>query len=112
MFTKHDQERFIEKLPGVRLKTLVFGEKTLMTNLIISKGAIIPPHSHIHEQTGFLKSGCLEFIIDGKRITANPGDSWMIPGNVFHGATAIEDSNVIEVFSPIRDDYLPVNGNT
>jgi len=108
MFTKHSPEGYIEKLPGVRLKTLVFGEKTLLTNLIIFKGATIPTHNHIHEQTGFLQSGCLEFLIDGNKIIANPGDSWIIPGNVSHGATAIEDSNVIEVFSPVREDYLPV----
>jgi quercetin dioxygenase-like cupin family protein len=107
MFTKYSSEGFIEKLPGVRLKTLAFGEKTLITNLLIAKGANIPCHNHIHEQTGFLKSGCLEFLIDGKRIVANPGDSWMIPGYILHGATAVEDSDVIEVFAPVREDYLP-----
>jgi quercetin dioxygenase-like cupin family protein len=49
----------------------------------------------------------MDFLVDGKHFPANPGDSWNIAGNIEHGATALEESVVIEVFSPVREDYLP-----
>lgn len=97
-----------EVIKGVHLKTLVYGNQTLMVEVKFEKGAVIPTHGHPHEQTGYLISGQLEFVIDGKTIIANPGDSWSIPGDVEHSATAIvEETVVIEVFSPVREDYLP-----
>jgi quercetin dioxygenase-like cupin family protein len=107
MFTKTSHLGFQEKLNGVTLKTLTFGEKTLLSNIKLKRGAVIPPHQHPHEQTGFLLSGCLDFVINGEYFTAGPGDSWTILGNIIHGAEAREDSNVIEVFAPVREDYLP-----
>ena len=107
MFTKSDPDGYLEKLKGVMQKTLTYGEKTLLTNIQFSKGAIIPSHQHPHEQTGFLISGGMDFNIDGQHFIAEPGDSWTIQGNIPHGAVALEESSVIEVFSPVREDYLP-----
>lgn len=107
MFTKLNSEGYQEKLKGVMQKTLVHGENTLMTNVKIAKGSVIPVHHHIHEQTGFLRTGILEFNFDGEVLRAHPGDSWMILKDVPHSATAIEDCDVVEVFSPVRADYLP-----
>jgi quercetin dioxygenase-like cupin family protein len=49
----------------------------------------------------------LGLIIGDERFDAKPGDSWCIPGDVVHGAEILEDSVVVEVFSPVREDYLP-----
>ena len=92
---------------GVHLTTLVYGEKTLMGEFKISKGAVIPTHAHPHEQTGIMISGLLRFNVEGNITEAEAGDSWCIPGNVEHSAEALEDSVVVEVFSPVREDYLP-----
>ena len=78
-----------------------------MTEIRLEKGAVIPPHKHPHEQTGFMISGHMDFLVDGMHFIARPGDSWNIPGDVEHGATALEESVVVEVFSPVREDYLP-----
>ena len=107
MFEKRKAGGTTEVIKGIHLKTLVYGDKTLMTEVRLEKGAVIPNHSHPHEQTGYLISGHLDFIVDGKPITAKPGDSWSIAGNVKHSATAIAETVVIEVFSPVREDYLP-----
>lgn len=107
MFTKSSNQGYQEKLKGVMLKTLVHGEKTLLANIKLAKGAFIPPHRHIHEQSGFLVSGCLDFVIDREHFVAEPGDSWTIPGNIPHGVEALKESSIIEVFSPVREDYLP-----
>jgi len=107
MFKKTKPSGYTELVEGVHLKTLVHGNQTLMTEVRFEKGAVIPLHGHPHEQTGYLVSGHMEFMVDGKRIDTNPGDSWNIPGNIEHGATALEESLVVEVFSPVREDYLP-----
>ena len=107
MFRKTKPSGHTELIKGVHLKTLVHGDQTLLTEVRLEKGAVIPPHSHPHEQTGYLVSGHMDFLVDGEHHIAKPGDSWNIAGSVEHGATAIEASVVVEVFSPVREDYLP-----
>jgi quercetin dioxygenase-like cupin family protein len=107
MFKKSTSGKHTELIRGVHLKTAVYGKQTLLTEVRMDQGAVIPPHKHPHEQTGYLVSGQLEFLVNGEHITAHPGDSWNIAGDVEHGATAVVDSVVVEVFSPVREDYLP-----
>jgi len=106
MFTARQTEGYRELLPGVRLRTLVHGELTLMGEFQIDAGAVIPVHQHPYEQTGYLVSGRLRFEVEGAERVAGPGDSWNLARGVVHGATALEDAVVVEVFSPPRQDYL------
>lgn len=106
MFYKKNDSGYKEKIDGVRLKTLSYGKRTSFTEVLLKKGSVIPLHSHEHEQTGYMVKGKLLFIIDGEQQIAEVGDSWNIAGNVEHSAEALEDSVVIEVFSPVREDYL------
>ena len=89
------------------MKTLVYGNRTMLCEFRFKKGAIAPEHQHTHEQTGYLVSGSLRFISNGEEIVVAQGDSWNIASDVRHSAEALEDSVVIEVFSPLREDYLP-----
>lgn len=110
MFTKRNtQAGYVELADGISIKTLTHGEKTLTAQFVLQKGSAIPLHQHLFEQTGYLIEGKMEFIIDGERYVAEPGDSWNIGGNIEHSAIALEDSVVLEVFAPLRDDYLPMN---
>ena len=77
-----------------------------MAEFCLRQGAVLPRHSHPHEQTGYLVSGRIRVFIGMEEYEALSGDSWCIPGGVEHGAEILEDSIAIEVFSPIRDDYL------
>jgi len=107
MFNKADDHGFKEMVEGVRFKTSVYGEKTLMGEFRAEKGASVPRHSHPHEQTGYLISGRMTFVIGKENFTVEAGDSWSIPGNVEYSAEFLEKSVVLEVFSPVRDEYLP-----
>ena len=107
MFRKATDDGFQRPLDGIEMKTLVHGEKTLMTTFRLTKGAQLPLHAHPHEQTGYLVSGRIRLHIDGKPFDCDPGDSWCISANVEHGADILEDAVAIEVFSPVREDYLP-----
>ena len=107
MFRKKDTGESRQLLDGISLTTLVHGDKTLMGKFKIAKGSAIPTHSHPHEQTGIMISGKLRFIVDGEIKDVEAGDSWCLPGGVEHSAEALDDAVVIEVFSPVREDYLP-----
>ena len=107
MFCKKGAAECRQLAPGVELSTLVHGEKTLMGEFRIAKGSLVPAHAHPHEQTGILISGKLRFKVEAETFDAEPGDSWCIPGSIEHSAEALLDSVVVEVFSPVREDYLP-----
>jgi len=106
MFRKRNDNGYREVLDKIRQKTLVHGEKTLLTEFRLDKGAVLPRHSHPHEQTGYLLSGRLDLTIGAETHQVEPGDSWCISGNAEHSAVAREDSIAIEVFSPVREDYI------
>ena len=111
MFHKSNSSDYKQMLEGIKIKTLVFGEKTLLTEFRLEKESKIPRHSHPHEQTGYLVSGRMLLFIGDESFETAAGDSWSIPGNVEHSAEIIEDSIAVEVFSPVRKDYLPDNLN-
>ena len=107
MFEKRSDGRYDPAVAGIERKTLVHGGRTLMTEFRLRKGSVLPRHAHPHEQTGYLVRGRLRLSIGIEEYEAEAGDSWCIPGGVEHGADILEDSVAIEVFAPVRDDYLP-----
>ena len=107
MFYKRENSEYKVALEGVKYKTLTWGQKSLLSEFKLAKGSIIPTHKHPHEQTGYLISGRMRFDIAGEKFLAEPGDSWCIHGNIVHSVNVLEDTVVIEIFSPVREEYLP-----
>jgi quercetin dioxygenase-like cupin family protein len=107
MFAKYSPEGFLTPVPGIQMKTFVYGENSLLTRFHLKKGSLLPKLSHPQEQTGFLVSGKIRLFIGTEAFLAEPGDTWSIKGGIEHWAEIIEDSAAIEVFAPIREDYLP-----
>ena len=107
MFAKHIENGYSLPIEGINQKTLVHGERTLMTEFLLSKSSTLPRHTHPHEQTGYLVKGRILLSIGTEEYDVLPGDSWCIPGGVEHGAEILENSVAIEIFSPVREDYLP-----
>lgn len=107
MFLKASNDGYHSPIKGISQKTLVYGDKTLMTEFRLKKGSILPRHSHPHEQTGYLVSGKIRLHIEDQSYDCGPGDSWCVAGNAEHGADVIEDAVAIEVFSPVREEYIP-----
>ena len=96
-----------ELLPGVFMKALTYGEKSMLCEFKLNQGALIPAHHHLHEQTGYLVQGSLRFFGDEGEFVVTPGCSWCFKGDLVHGAEALVDSVIVEVFSPVRQEYLP-----
>jgi unsaturated pyranuronate lyase len=107
VFTSGGDDGYLDALPGIRRRTLSYGDATLMTEFRLRGGAVLPVHDHVYEQTGYLVAGRLRLTIDDETRDVGPGDSWSIPGGVEHGAVALADTVAVEVFSPVREDYLP-----
>ena len=109
MFYKSESSGYKQAIAGIQLKTLVYGERTLCVEFRLEKGSKLPAHKHPHEQTGYLVDGRIRLSIGEQTFEAEPGDSWCIPGDIDHSAEIMVDSVAIEVFSPVREDYLPEN---
>jgi quercetin dioxygenase-like cupin family protein len=107
MFATTSTEGFEPALPGIERRTLVYGQLTLATEFRMQAGSTLPLHKHPCEQTGYLVSGRMRMTIAGEQFDATRGASWCIPADVLHGAEILEDSVAIEIFSPVRPDYLP-----
>jgi len=107
MITKNEEAAWHEMIPGISVSTLVYGENTLMARFRLEERSFLPLHAHPHEQTGYLVSGRMTMTIDGTEHHFGPGDSWNIASGVEHGAVIHETCLAIEVFCPVRQDYMP-----
>ncbi len=106
MIVKGRSKCYNKVLEGVTIKNLVHGEKTHLIQVKLKKGTVVPEHQHHQEQSGYLISGSLRFFRGKEEAIALPGDSWVFAGETPHGVEALEDTVVIELFSPAREEYL------
>lgn len=94
-----------ELVPGTTAR-LAWGEKLMLSLVEIGPGAVVPMHSHPHEQGGIVVEGEFDFIIGGERRRLKAGDMYLIPGGVPHSAVGLDRKAVaLDVFAPPRDDY-------
>lgn len=91
---------------GVKRKFLGFDNQIMMVKVKFDKGAIGSPHDHFHTQATYCAQGKFEFVIDGEKQIVNAGDGVYIEPNLLHSATCIEEGILIDVFSPVREDFL------
>jgi quercetin dioxygenase-like cupin family protein len=92
---------------------LAWGEKIMLSRVRIAPDGVIPRHSHPHEQAGVCLSGEFELEVDGEARRIRPGDMWIIPGGTMHSARGVGVPAVaLDVFTPLREDYLPPDRRT
>ena len=87
-------------------RKVITGEKAMVAQVFIAKGGVVPTHQHESEQITYILEGALEFEIEGRSIVVSAGQVLRIPSNVPHRAVALEDTLDLDVFSPIREDWL------
>lgn len=91
---------------GVSLDSLALGEKSQVTKMNYVLGNFASPHRHPYEQSGYVISGKYELIIGNEKYELNTGDSYSVPSNQIHSFRVIEAGEVIDVFTPPREDYI------
>jgi quercetin dioxygenase-like cupin family protein len=87
-------------------RRIITGEKAMVAQVFLVKGAVVPEHKHESEQITYILEGALLFEIDGKEILVGKGQVLRIPSWKPHKATALEDTLDLDIFSPIREDWL------
>jgi len=87
-------------------RKIITGEKAMVAQVFLAKGAIVPEHHHESEQITYILEGALKFEIEGKEIVVAKGEVLRNPSNVPHKAVALEDTLDLDIFSPIRHDWI------
>ncbi|MGJ3239505.1 MAG: cupin domain-containing protein [Anaerolineae bacterium] len=95
----------IEMIEGVHRRTMATTDEAMLCQFVLETDAVVPTHHHMNDQVGYVVSGKIEMTIGDKVQVLKPGDSYAIPGGIHHSAIALEDSVIIDVFSPPREDY-------
>ena len=101
----YDELNPVDQFPGVVRRTLVSGDNLTLVEIRIAPGAEVPEHTHPHEQAGHVASGRVRFRIGAAEHELGPGDSYLIPGDLPHHVRALDAATLIEVFSPVREEF-------
>ena len=105
-FVRFDDLPSFALAPGVLGRPL-FGHGAMLNVIDFEPGATVPPHSHPHEQLGIVLRGMQALVIDGVAHELGPMEGYVLPGGVEHSAyCGPEGALVIDVFQPVREDYL------
>jgi quercetin dioxygenase-like cupin family protein len=91
---------------GLRRQVLAYNKGLMLVRHVMDKGWVGARHSHPHEQLVYVIRGHLRFAGGDETFEARDGDSFVVPGGLEHQASAIEESEVLDVFTPAREDYM------
>jgi quercetin dioxygenase-like cupin family protein len=96
----------LETMSDVISRKVISGEKAMVAQVFIKKDGVVPEHHHESEQITYILEGALKFELEGREVVVRAGEVLHIPSNVPHRAVALEDTLDLDVFSPIRVDWL------
>jgi quercetin dioxygenase-like cupin family protein len=96
----------LEKITEMISQKIVAGEREMLAQIYLKRGALVPMHAHESEQMTYILQGALRVLVDGEEITVREGEVLHIPSGVPHQAEALEDTFELDLFSPIRQDWL------
>lgn len=93
---------------SLQIRRKIFTPGTQLMSMLVEfkQGGFGPEHAHPHEQLGFVVKGKIKMVLDNKEIVAEAGEQVLVPSNVPHSILALEDSLVLETFTPLREDLL------
>ena len=100
-----------EDIPREALKPdlarrLISTDRMMLAHVYLEKGCVVPTHAHENEQVSCVLSGALRFHFGDRDVLVRSGDVMQIPPNVAHGVDVVEDCVVVDVFCPVRQDWL------
>jgi quercetin dioxygenase-like cupin family protein len=91
---------------GVRRKILGYDDALMMVRVEFKKGAIGYLHHHPHRQVSYIERGSFEVQIGGEKKILRAGDCYFASPNIEHGVVALEESRLLDVFAPMREDFV------
>ncbi len=95
-----------EQLNPLLTRQFVSGEKAMLSRIMLKQGCVVPEHAHHNEQISLIVSGALEFVVSGVAQVVRAGEILVIPPHAPHSATALEDTENLDLFAPPRQDWI------
>ena len=105
----NSQNPWIAICPGIKRRTIAHGEKMYQMLAQLDAGSRMSPHQHPHEQIAHVLSGRMRLIVDGTPHELIAGQAFYLASNVPHGVETIEETMVLDTFSPPREDLLALD---
>src|SRR3984893_9260344 len=99
----------LEVMSEMISRKIISGDKAMVAQVFLKKDAVVPEHHHESEQITYILEGALKFELEGKEVVVHKGEVLHIPSNVPHRAVALEDTLGLDIFAPIRKDWLTKN---
>src|SRR6202140_3459802 len=99
----------LETMSDLISRKVATGEKAIVAQVFLKKDAVVPEHHHESEQITYIMEGALKFELEGREVIVRKGEGLHIPSNVPHRAVAVENTLDLDIFSPIRIDWLTKN---
>jgi len=96
----------LEKITEMVSQKFIAGEREMLAQIYLKRGALVPMHAHESEQMTYVLQGALKFLVDGEEVTVREGEVLHIPAGTPHQAEALDDTFELDVFSPVRADWL------
>jgi len=96
----------LDKITEMVSQKIVTGEREMVAQVYLKRGTLIPMHTHDSEQMTYILQGALRFLVEGEEIIVREGEVLHIPSRIPHQAEALDETFELDVFSPIRQDWL------
>ncbi len=106
LFISSKETEWEEVATGVRRQILGYDSELMMVRVVFEKGAVGALHSHLNRQVSYVESGSFEITISGEKKILTKGDSFFVPPGVEHEAVALENGCLVDIFNPVRIDFL------
>ncbi|HKD06803.1 MAG TPA: cupin domain-containing protein [Bryobacteraceae bacterium] len=101
----------LESMSDVISRRVFSGELGMVAQVYLKKDAVVPLHEHESEQITYIMEGALKFELEGREVVVRKGEVLLIPSHVPHRAVALEDTLDLDVFAPVRRDWLDKDDN-
>ena len=102
----HDEQTLIDLGDGVTRRIRSYDESLMAVEVSFETGAAGAEHTHPHTQCSYVLSGRFSYTVEGEAVTLNPGDSIVVPSNLPHGTVCLEKGVLLDVFTPMRKDFV------
>lgn len=107
-----NEHPWIDIAPGIRRRTVTSGSSMYQMIARLDAGSTMPEHRHPQEQIVHILEGRMRLVVSGVPHELKGGESFYLASDVPHGVETIEDTRVLDTFSPPRDDYLALDQQT
>jgi len=102
----------LEKVTEMISRKIVSGDREMLAQIYLKRGALVPLHAHDSEQMTYILQGALRVVVEGEEIIVREGEVLHIPSGTPHQSEALEDTLELDVFSPIRAEWLDAGDGT